>query len=110
MLGEYDIQVIFYHPPHSLNGKFSLPNKFFESIRAGLAVIVGDSPSMKELVQKYEAGWVAPGWSHLDLAQTILKISRESLVKRKKKAIFLAKSLSPASQKSKFLRALKLGE
>jgi hypothetical protein len=53
-LSTFDLQVIFFHPPHCRSVHYSLPNKFFESISAGLGLVVGSSPSMSAIVKKYE--------------------------------------------------------
>lgn len=106
MLNNFDIQVIFYHPPHSTNEKFSLPNKFFESARAGLAVILGDSPSMRKLVERYDSGWVARGWSHTHLANAINSVSARDLTVKKKNSLQLSREISSDSQRDIFLSTL----
>lgn len=42
----------------SLNYKYSLPNKLFEYIKAGLPVIVNNLPDQRALVSKYGCGWI----------------------------------------------------
>ena len=106
VLQNFDIQVIFYHPPHSTNERFALPNKFFESARAGQALIVGDSPSMKAIVQEFNAGWVVPGWTHLQLAETINSITQHELRNRKRNAIRLSDTLTSDTQRETFLHSL----
>jgi glycosyltransferase involved in cell wall biosynthesis len=108
MLKGFDIQIIFYHPPHSANEKFSLPNKFFESARAGLALIIGDSPSMRMLVEKYQTGWVVEGWSHKHLAKVINSVSRLDILEKKRNSLLLSREISPDSQKHVFLHALEM--
>ncbi len=106
VLQNFDIQVIFYHPPHSTNERFALPNKFFESARAGQALIVGDSPSMKAIVQEFNAGWVVPGWTHVQLAETINSITPQELRNRKRNAIRLSDTLTSDTQRETFLHSL----
>ena len=108
MLKNFDIQVIFYHPPHSTNEKFSLPNKFFESARAGLSVILGDSPSMRKLVEKYDSGWVAGGWSHTHLASAINAVSARDLTRKKQNSLQLSREISSDSQRDIFLSTLNI--
>lgn len=108
MLQGFDIQVIFYHPPHSTNEKYSLPNKFFESARAGLAFILGDSSSMRLLVEEYNAGWITSGWSHIQLAETINSVSARDLIEKKKNSRHLSMAISSESQREIFLRTLNL--
>ena len=47
----------FYVPPgYSLENQFSLPNKFFEYITAGLALCVAHLPEMAKIVKPYSLG------------------------------------------------------
>jgi len=39
---------------------FSLPNKLFEYILAGVPVLINDFPEQRKIVEAYECGWVAP--------------------------------------------------
>ena len=103
MLQSFDVQVMFFHPPHSTSINYSLPNKFFESASAGLAIVVGPSPSMKDLVEKYDAGWVSSGWSYLDLASTINSLSHRDLLVKKNNSKEMARELSESSQRERFL-------
>jgi glycosyltransferase involved in cell wall biosynthesis len=41
-----------------LSYRYSLPNKFFEYLLAGLPVAVYDLPEQKKIVEKYDCGWV----------------------------------------------------
>jgi glycosyltransferase involved in cell wall biosynthesis len=43
----------------SLSNYYSLPNKFFEYLLAGLPVIVPDFPEMAEVIRSSGAGWIA---------------------------------------------------
>ncbi len=107
-LQRFDVEIIFYHPPHSTNEKLSLPNKFFEASMAGLAVITGDSTSIRELVERYDSGWICEGWGVLDLAKTISSVLPTELEKKKINSQVLAKEISAESQKSKFLKAIEV--
>jgi 1,2-diacylglycerol 3-alpha-glucosyltransferase len=44
--------------PKSLSYKYSLPNKFFDYIFAGIPVIVSDLPEMRRLVKRFQIGAV----------------------------------------------------
>ena len=43
----------------SINRKYSLPNKFFEYIMAGLPVLAGNIPTLEEYTNKYNVGLTA---------------------------------------------------
>jgi len=40
----------------SVNRSYSLPNKFFESVMAGLPVLASNIPTLKKYIEKYELG------------------------------------------------------
>lgn len=44
----------------SLSYRYCLPNKLFESVLAGLPVLVSDLPDQAAFVAAYRAGWVTP--------------------------------------------------
>ena len=43
-------------PPRTLNQKMNLPNKLFESIQAGIPILVNDLPDCAELINAYGIG------------------------------------------------------
>lgn len=43
-----------------LSNRYCLPNKLFESLAAGLAVLVSDLPEQRRVVDAYQAGWCVP--------------------------------------------------
>lgn len=61
--------------PTNLNYKFSLPNKLFDFIQAGVPVIASDLPEIKRIIDHYQIGTFTPTHKPKDIAATI----RESL-------------------------------
>jgi hypothetical protein len=61
-LSEYDWGFYLFQPT-GFNTKYALPNKFFEFIQARLGVIIGPSPEMMAIVNKYENGFVSKDFS-----------------------------------------------
>jgi hypothetical protein len=55
-VGLYSLQ------PTSFNNLHALPNKFFDFVQAGLAVVIGPSPDMAALVREHHLGLVADGF------------------------------------------------
>lgn len=66
----YDIG-LFLLPPTNFNYRLALPNKFFEFIQARLAVAIGPSPEMANLVHAHDLGVVAPDFSPRSLADRL---------------------------------------
>ena len=60
-ISKYDIG---FYPlyPTNFNNSIALPNKFFEFIAAGLAVCIGPSPSMSEIIEQYNCGLIVPSF------------------------------------------------
>jgi glycosyltransferase involved in cell wall biosynthesis len=46
----------------NFNNLHSLPNKFFDSVQAGLAVMIGPSPDMATIVREHDLGPIAAGF------------------------------------------------
>lgn len=61
----------------NLSYQFSLPNKIFEAIGAGLPVLCSDLPDMKALVQQYECGTVIKDMSAEALATQLLSLRQD---------------------------------
>jgi glycosyltransferase involved in cell wall biosynthesis len=78
-IAEYDVG-FYLLPPTNYNNHVALPNKFFDFIGAGLAVVVGQSPSMAQIVQAYGFGCTAPSFEPQDVADTLNKLTVEDIV------------------------------
>src|SRR5215212_4763186 len=55
----------------SLHYRYCLPNKLFESLQAGLPVVVSDLPEMAAVVKRYGVGEVFPDGNAESLARTL---------------------------------------
>lgn len=75
-ISEYDVGFC-YIPPTTYNYLYSLPNKFLESVAAGLAVCIGPSPSMAAVVEQYGLGCIAPSFEPAALAATLNQTTTE---------------------------------
>lgn len=75
-IAEYDIG-FFPIPPKNYNYLITLPNKLFEFIAAGLAVLIGPSPSMAEIVNEFNCGIVAPSFEPETLANMLNQTTAE---------------------------------
>jgi len=54
-----------------LNYRFTMPNKLFDYVQAGVPVLVSDLPEMAEVVKKFDIGRVIRTSDHSDLASCI---------------------------------------
>jgi glycosyltransferase involved in cell wall biosynthesis len=92
-----------YMAPTTVTNQMTLPNKVIESIVAGLAVLVGPSPAMAQIVQDYGVGWVASGFTADELAATLNAITYEDLEQRKAASRVARKQLNAQIEQAKFL-------
>ena len=58
----------------NLNYRYSLPNKLFDYIMAGIPVLVSDLPELRHIVEKYEIGLIAQDYSPKGIAGSINSI------------------------------------
>ncbi len=79
-ISEYDMG-FYLLDPNSYNNRVALPNKFFDFIAAGLAVCIGPSPSMAEMVVRYGLGCVAPTFKPHDVADMLNNLTKQEILK-----------------------------
>ncbi|WP_162801530.1 glycosyltransferase [Brachybacterium saurashtrense] len=72
-LADGDVAVVHVRPV-CLSYRYALPNKLFESIRAGLPIAAADLPDMREVVEELGVGEVFRGTSAEDLAAALTAI------------------------------------
>jgi glycosyltransferase involved in cell wall biosynthesis len=77
-VAEYDVGLCVIQP-NTYNALVMLPNKLFEYIQAGLAVCVGPSPAMLEIVQAYGVGVWSPSFEPSAVAQTLNRLTSERI-------------------------------
>ena len=81
----YDISLITF-PTDSFNIVHSLPNKFYESIQARMAICVGESPDMAGIVKEYGLGAVAGGSTAQDWAAAVAGMDRAAIEQYRRNA------------------------
>jgi glycosyltransferase involved in cell wall biosynthesis len=72
-LADGDVAVVHVRPI-CLSYRYALPNKLFESIRAGLPIAAADLPDLRAVVESLGVGEVFSGESPADLAAALLRI------------------------------------
>ncbi|HEU5291881.1 MAG TPA: hypothetical protein VFU05_14625 [Cyclobacteriaceae bacterium] len=100
-INEYDIGV-FLIPPVNFNYQNTLPNKLFDFIQARLAIAIGPTPEMAEIVNNYEMGVVSEDFTPKSLAEKLIAITPEQLQAYKQNSIAAAEKLN-AEENQKIL-------
>ena len=70
---------IFLLEPVNFNYANALPNKFFEFIQARLAIVIGPSPEMSEIVLKENNGAVASTYDEKQVSETLNALMMEEI-------------------------------
>lgn len=106
MLNDYDIG-LYYLEPNGFNVTYNLPNKLFEFIQARLAVAIGPSPNMAELVSQYQCGFVASEFSIEAMVKTLESLNPEIIDKAKSNSALAAKELCYERESRKILELIR---
>jgi len=80
----------------NLNYRFSLPNKLFDYIHAGIPVLASQLPEIKRVIDEYDIGDFIPSHEPKEIATKVnqILVDQELMDKWKNNTIFAAKSLS----------------
>jgi glycosyltransferase involved in cell wall biosynthesis len=95
-INKYDIGV-YIMPYSNFNEEYALPNKFFEYVQARLAIAIGPTKEMEVITNKHELGVVSKSFKPEDLAQEILSLSAEDILRFKSNSNTAARHLSTDS-------------
>jgi hypothetical protein len=104
-LNQYDVAVIILSQkvPGHLN---SLPNKFFESLHAKLAIVSGPNPTMSKLISEGGFGVVAPDWSSVELTRVLESLTDKQIASMKEKSVDAARVFSSSRSQAVFMNIL----
>ncbi|MFZ4125055.1 MAG: asparagine synthase-related protein, partial [Rickettsiales bacterium] len=94
----------FVHEDLSAQRRFTLPNKFFEYVMAGLALCVSDLPEMARLVKQYEVGQLVSDCDPKAVAEVINRFDRAMIDTMKQRSIDAAKTLNWEAEKARMLK------
>ncbi|GAA0599845.1 glycosyltransferase [Caenispirillum bisanense] len=89
----------------SLQKRFTLPNKLFEYIVAGLAICVADLPEMARIVREHDLGVLVPGIAPQAIADAINSLTRERIDTYKRNSLATAKVLNWEHEAGTMLQA-----
>ncbi len=104
-INQFDVGV-FLLPPTNFNYKFALPNKFYEFIQARLAMAIGPSPEMANIIYKYDLGVVAKDFEPKTMAQELKTLAPEKIMYYKNKVHNSAQFLSAEETERKIKDAV----
>jgi glycosyltransferase involved in cell wall biosynthesis len=102
-INQYDVGV-FLIPPINFNYANTLPNKLFEYIQARLAIAVGPTPEMAEIVSRYQIGVVSENFTAKSLADKLNAITAETLSQFKARSSLAAKDLCAENNSERFIK------
>jgi hypothetical protein len=104
-LNEYDagIHVI---PPTNFNNRWSLPNKFFDYVQARLALVIGPSAEMRQVLQRHDLGAVAAGFGIDEVRASLDGLTQDAVAAWKANAASAARELSAEEQIEGWARAV----
>lgn len=105
VLNQYDVGV-FLLPPTTTNYALALPNKLFDFVQARLAVVVGPSESMAEMVREFDLGAVTDGFGVSSLQAALEEISEDDVRRWKQNADRAAIMLDGAREAATWTQAI----
>lgn len=77
----------------NLNYRYSLPNKIFDYIQAGVPILASNLPEIKKIVEGYDIGYITPDHQIKNIANLMNK-----MIDEKEKRLAWQKNLKNASQ------------
>ena len=96
-LNGYDVGVHVL-PPVNFNNRNALPNKIFDYVQARLALLVGPTPEMAQMVQDFDLGVVTSDFTAAALADALDTLTPDRVAGYKAASARAARELSAQSQ------------
>lgn len=89
-----------------LSYRFSLPNKLFEYLLAGIPVIINDLPEQRKFIEKYNCGWILSNPVN-DLRDFLKELTLKEIFEKKKGAANVANELNWNEEVEPYLQIVK---
>ncbi|WP_449277079.1 glycosyltransferase [Leucobacter sp. GX24907] len=93
-------------PPTNTNNALALPNKFFDYVQARLALVIGPTASMADLLRQHDLGVVTDDFEVESLTRAIDSLTAEQVTRYKQHAHAVAEELSAEPQNAVWGRAI----
>jgi glycosyltransferase involved in cell wall biosynthesis len=89
----------------NINYRFSLPNKLFDYISAGIPVIASDLPGIKKIITENKCGIIIPKVTpeEISIAMKELRDNKDLLTELKRNAIIASESINWEKESSKII-------
>lgn len=104
-LNSYDVG-IHVLPPTNTNNELALPNKFFDYVQARLALVIGPTHSMAELLRAHDLGVVTADFEPASLTAVLDALDQTRVDEFKAHAHAAARELSAEPQNDVWYRAI----
>ncbi len=80
----------------NLNYRYSLPNKIFDYIQAGIPVLASDLPEIRKIIEQYDIGDFIPGHKPIEISKKVNEImnNKTRLNNWKRNLTFAAENLT----------------
>jgi glycosyltransferase involved in cell wall biosynthesis len=90
----------------NINYRYSLPNKLFDYIQAGIPVLASPLPEIMKIISTYDIGDFIPGHDPKAIAQKVNEIlaNQELMLKWKKNVTFAASQLSWENEEQQLIK------
>ena len=93
----------FVHLDSGLQRRFALPNKFFEYVMAGLALVVSDLPEMAYHIREHKLGELVPRCDEESIATVINSFDRDKINRLKLNSLYAANELCWDQERERML-------
>ena len=101
-LNAYDLGLCMM-PANNYSREYTIPNRFFDAIGAGLAVFVGPSPEMVRLISEYECGFVSNSFEPEDMRKLLNSLTADDIDRKKRGSLRAREFLNADVEMQKLL-------
>jgi len=94
----------------NLNYRFSLPNKLFDYISAGIPVIAGNLPEVRNIIEENDCGVIVPVITSEEISNTLkrLRDDKDYLNKLRTNSVIASKKLNWENESKKLQIFIKM--